>query len=265
MVVIAERINASRKAIGEALRSRDEDLIACVAAEQAQAGANYIDVNGGDPDPAKEAENIAWLIDVVQQTAAAGISVDSADPATMRIGLGKARSKPILNSISLEKSRLDNMLPVAREHDCRVIGLLMSDDGSPGGQDDRLARAGKLIDKLAPAGKGLDEIIIDPCFFPLSVDAGAVAEAIASISAIKARWPGVHVCGGVSNASYGLPQRKYVNLAVMVQAIVAGMDYGIIDPCVPGTMGLIYAAEALAGRDDFCMNYVTAAREGKLT
>jgi 5-methyltetrahydrofolate--homocysteine methyltransferase len=75
----------------------------------------------------------------------------------------------------------------------------------------------------------------------------------------------VHICGGVSNASYGLPERRYVNLALTVLAIFAGMDYAIIDPCVPGTAGLIAAAEALAGNDESCRAYIAAAREGRLS
>jgi cobalamin-dependent methionine synthase I len=264
MIVIAEKINASRKSIAKALSERDADFIAQVAREQADAGADYIDVNGGAPDPRRELENITWLIEVVQGACDKGICVDSADPAAAAAGLAKAGEGAILNSISLEKARMDAMLPVVAERDCMVIGLLMSDDGAPAGGDDRLARAEAMVARLTAAGKKIDEIIIDPCFFPLAAGAAAVAQAIAGVRAIRENWPEIHIGGGVSNTSHGLPQRKFVNLATMAAAIVAGMDCPIVDPCVPGTMGLAYAAEALAGRDEFCMNYVNAARAGEL-
>ena len=85
-----------------------------------------------------------------------------------------------------------------------------------------------------------------------------------AIAAIRANWPSIHIAGGVSNASFGLPKRWYVNMALLVGAIAAGMDYGIIDPCVEGTMGLVRAAEVVAGRDELCMGYISAFREGKL-
>jgi len=266
MIVIGEKINATRSRVGQALKDRDEAAIAALAVEQVRCGAHYIDVNGADPNGEREAANLAWLVDVVRRATEAGISVDSANPAAAGPAMDRAGTKPIVNSISLEADRLEAMLPVVAGHDCLVVGLLMSDEGVPRTVEDRIDRAARLIDKLTTAGgRAIDEIIIDPCFFPLAADIEAVAAALASISAIRSRWPEVHICGGVSNTSHGLPQRRYVNLAVIVQAIAAGMDYGIIDPCVPGTMGLIYAAEALAGRDEFCMNYITAARAGQLT
>ena len=85
-----------------------------------------------------------------------------------------------------------------------------------------------------------------------------------AIAAIRKEWPDVHIGGGCSNISYGLPKRRFVNMALLCQVIFHGMDVGLIDPTQPGIMGTILAAEALAGRDEFCMNYVTAEREGKL-
>lgn len=260
MIIIGEKINATRKAIGQALAERDAGHIIAVATEQAEAGAQYIDVNGGDPRQGAEAENMAWLIDLVQANTAAAVAVDSADPEAMRVGLSLAKHKPILNSISLESERLESMLPIAGQFDCMVVALLMSDDGTPGDVDDRLARAEALIGKLTDAGKAIDEIIVDPCFLPVSTDTNSGRRVIDAIAAIRAKWPEVHIGGGCSNTSFGLPKRKLVNFALLSQAIYAGMDVGLIDPCVPGMIETIVAAEAVAGRDEFCMNYVTAMR-----
>ena len=260
MIIIGEKINATRKAIAAALEQRDAAAIARTAKEQVEAGADYIDVNGGDPRPGQEARNMAWLIEQVQGGTDAPISVDSANPEAVEVGLSMAAKKPILNSISLEKHRLDSLLPLARKHSCMVVALLMSDGGTPAGVDDRLASAEKLIGLLTSAGKGLDEIIVDPCFLPVSADAASGRAVIDAIAAIRARWPAVHIGGGCSNISFGLPKRRYVNFALLCQAVYHGMDTGLIDPCVPDIMGLIWAAEAVAGRDEFCMNYVTKMR-----
>jgi 5-methyltetrahydrofolate--homocysteine methyltransferase len=150
---------------------------------------------------------------------------------------------------------------MAADHDCMVVVLLMSDEGTPGGVEDRLSRAASLIEKLTSAGKELDEIIVDPCFLPVSVDPSAGRSVTDAIGRIRVEWPNVHIGGGCSNISFGLPKRRFINLALLCQAIWHGMDVGIIDPCVEGIVSTILAAEAVAGMDEFCMNYVTAMKQ----
>lgn len=264
MIVIGEKINATRKSIAEALENRDEQTIIKTAKAQADAGADYLDVNGGDPHAGKEAENIEWLVGLVQSNTDLPVAVDTADADAAGRGLDLAEKKPILNSISLESERIEPLLPVAKEHECMVIALLMSDEGPPKGADDRLANAERLIGKLTDVGKNVDEILVDPCLFPAASDPDSVRKCLDGVAAIRDKWPDVHISLGVSNVSHGLPKRHYVNLALLAQAIFMGADAGIVDPTAEGTMAIIHAAEALAGRDEFCMNYVTAAREGKL-
>lgn len=264
MVIIGERINATRKSIAAALEARDEEHIIRTAVEQVEAGADYLDVNGGDPRKGREAENMAWLIGLVQANTDVPLAVDSADPDAAATGLALAAKKPILNSISLESDRLATMLPVVAAHECMVVALLMEDGGTPAGADVRLARAAALIEKLTGAGKAMDEIIVDPCFLPISADPASGRGVVEGIAAIRREWPDVHIGGGVSNISYGLPKRRLVNMTALAQAVFAGMDYAIVDPCTPGIVATILAAEAVAGKDEFCMNFVTAEREGKL-
>ncbi len=264
MIVIGERINATRKSIAAALKARDSDTLIKTALQQAQAGADYLDINGGDPNQQKEVENVAYLLDLVQANTDLPAAVDTASAEAMKTGLKMAKKTPILNSISREAGRLESMLPIAAEYDCMVIALLMSDAGPPAGVDDRLKNAEFLIHQLSKVGKKLDEIIVDPCFLPISTDTSAARNVIEAISMIRREWPEVHIGGGCSNISFGLPKRRWINFALLSQAIYHGMDVGIIDPCIPGIMATIAAAETVAGKDEFCMNYVTAEREGKL-
>lgn len=264
MIVIGEQINATRKRIAEALDKRDAAAIRKVATRQAAAGANYLDINGGDPRAGREAENMAWLIEVAQGCTDLPVAVDSANSDAARVGLSKAKGKPILNSISLEADRFDPLSALAGEYDCMVVALLMGHDGPPRSLDDRLRFAEKLITRLLSVGRKIDDIIVDPCFFPISADAACGREVMQSITSIRQKWPGVHCGGGLSNISYGLPERRLVNLAALSIAIYHGMDAALVDPTQEGVMWTIYASEAVAGVDDFCMNYVVAAREGKL-
>ncbi len=265
MIIIGEKINATRKAIAAALEKRDEKHIIATAQEQARAGANFIDLNGGDPREGMESRNMAWLMDVVQANCDLPVAIDSANPDAVKTGLSMARQKPILNSISLEKDRMGPMLPLAGQFDCMVVALLMGDGGTPCGVDDRLRNAEALIGKITGAGKRVDEIIVDPCFLPVAADQTAGRRVIEAIAAIHRQWPEAHIGGGCSNISFGLPKRRYVNFALLSQAIFHGMDAGLIDPCIPGIVATILAAEAVAGKDEFCMTYVLAEREGKLS
>jgi len=264
MIIIGEKINATRRSIAAAIEARDGDAILAVAAEQIAAGADYLDLNGGDPDPAQEVENMKWLVELVQGAHDTPLCIDSANPDAIRAGLELAAAKPIVNSVSLEAERMEAFLPIVGEKDCMVVALCMSDEGMPTASGDRLERAGKLIEAITGVGRTIEDIIVDPCFLPVSAQPGSGADVCASIAAIKESWPTVHVGGGLSNASFGLPNRRLVNLAMVTSAVFAGMDAALIDPSSPMMVQMILAAEVVSGADEWCANYVTAFREGKL-
>jgi cobalamin-dependent methionine synthase I len=264
MIIIGEKINATRKAIAAAIAARDSKQILDVAGEQVKAGANYLDLNGGNPKPEAEVANMKWLVELVQANLDVPLCIDSANPDAIKLGLSLAKAKPIVNSISLEKERLEKFLPILGSAPCMVVALCMSDEGMPAGVGDRLERAGRLIDRLVRAGKQVSEIIVDPCFLPVSAQPGSGKEVCQAIAEIKKAYPEVHVGGGLSNVSFGLPNRRLVNLAMAVSATYSGMDAAIIDPCTPMMVPLILAAEVVTGADEWCANYVGAFREGKL-
>ena len=264
MIIIGEKINATRKPIAAALEARDADHIIATVAEQAAAGADYLDINGGNPAPAVEVANMQWLADLVQANTDLPLCIDTANPEAMALGLSLAKAKPIVNSISLETERLAALLPVIKDNDCMVFALCMSDEGTPTGADDRAARAEQLIEELTGAGKAVSEIIIDPCFFPVSAEPASAKYVCEAIAEIKSRFPEVHVGGGVSNASYGLPNRRLLNLGMLAMATYHGMDAALVDPCTPDVVSILRASEVLSGAHEWCANYVAAHRAGKL-
>ena len=211
MIIIGEKINATRKQVAAAIANNDKSTIETLATEQTIAGASFLDLNGGDPS--REIENLSWLIDVVQNVTDLPISLDSANPLAIEAGLKKVKKKPLLNSISLEKDRLTKFLPLAQNHDCNVVALLMSDKGVPTGIDDRLMMAEELVGKLIDVGKKESEIFIDPCFLTVYTEPNAGLDLLEAIRKIRKRWPEIHISGGVSNASHGLPARKWINQA----------------------------------------------------
>ena len=153
-------------------------------------------------------------------------------------------------------------MPIVAGTDFKVIALCMSDDGMPQTVDDRLRIADKLVNGLLQANVSVENIFVDPLVQPLSVNDNFGVEFIDAIEKIVATFPGIHTACGLSNISYGLPARKFMNQTFMTMAIAKGLDGAIINPLDTKMMTNIIAAEALCGRDEFCSNYLKAFRAG---
>ena len=263
MIIVGELINASRKAIGAAITAQDSATIQATAIDQHQAGANYIDVNAGI-FVGKEADYLVWLTKTVQAVVNGPCALDSPDPAALEAALAVHQGQAMINSISLEKDRFDKLLPLVAGTDLKVVALCMSDDGMPETVEDRLTIADKLINALVQKGVALDNIYVDPLVQPMSVNNSFGVEFLNAIEAIRQRFPGVHTMCGLSNISFGLPARKFLNQTFMAMAIAKGLDGAIINPLDKRMMANITAAEALAGRDNYCMKYLKAFRAGLL-
>ncbi len=261
MIIIGELINASRKAVAAAIETGDTDTIQKLAVDQAEHMANYIDVNAGifvDKEP----EYLTWLVETVQAVTDTPCAIDSPDPKAIEKALSVHKGIAMINSISLEKERYDNLMPIIAGTDLKVVALCMSDDGMPTTVDDRLKIADKLIDGLVQNNIPIENIFVDPLVQPLSVDSTYGLGFIDTIEAITQKFKGIHTACGLSNISYGLPGRKHLNRAFMIQAILKGLDGAIVNPMDKGMIAAIRTAEALAGKDAYCMNYLKAFRGG---
>jgi len=261
MIIIGELINASRKAIKAAIEAGDAAAIQQVARDQAEAGANYIDVNAGI-FVGQEPGYLKWLVETVQQVTDTPCAIDSPDPAAIEAALAAHKGTPMINSISLEKDRYEKLMPIIAGTQMKVIALCMSDEGMPQTVDDRMKIADTLVNGLVRNQVKIENIFVDPLVQPVSVDKTFGVGFINAIERIVAAFPGIHTACGLSNISYGLPARKFMNQTFMTMAIAKGLDGAIINPLDKKMMANIVAAEALAGRDNFCMNYLKAFRAG---
>jgi len=261
MIIIGELINASRKVVKEAIEAGDVEVIKKIAAAQTEAGADYIDVNAG-VFVGKEPEYLKWLVETVQEATAKPCAIDSPDPAAVEVALEVHDKVAMINSISLEKERYEALLHIVAGTDHKIIALCMSDDGMPQTVDDRMKIADKLINGLVQSNVPVENIFVDPLVQPISVDGSFGLGFINTIEKIRETFPGIHTACGLSNISYGLPGRKYLNRAFMIQAIAKGLDGAIINPMDQGMMASILMGEVLAGKDDFCMNYIKGFRAG---
>ena len=262
MLIVGERINATRKKIGAAVQAQDAEHIKAEAVKQVEAGANLIDVNGGIPG--KETEFLLWLVDVVQEVVEVPLCLDSADAGALEAALPKCNQPPMINSITFEKERLQKVTPLITEHGAKVIALCLSDEGPPQDYEGRIEIAARLVDRLTGDGVPLENIYVDPCVFPVSTSSDAGSFVLDAIAWIHSQYPGVHTICGASNVSFGLPVRKLLNSVFLTMLIARGLDSAIIDPCNTLTRACLLAAEALTGRVEFCTSYIEAFRAGNL-
>ncbi len=263
MIIIGELINASRKAIKAAIEAQDAATIQKVARDQDEAGADYIDVNAG-VFVGKEPEYLKWLVEIVQEVTDKPCAIDSPDPMAVEAALAIHRGIPMINSISLEKERYEKLMPIIAGTDLKVIALCMSDAGMPKTVDDRMKIADDLVSGLLENNVKIENIFVDPLVQPISVDNTFGVAFIDTIEKIVATYPGIHTACGLSNISYGLPARKFMNQTFMTMAIAKGLGGAIVNPLDRKMMANIIAAETLAGRDRYCMSYLKAFRAGQL-
>ena len=261
--VIGERINTSRKKVQEAVANRDAAYIVDDVKKQEQAGASFIDVNAG-ARIGHEEEDMKWLLNTIQPAVDLSLALDSPDPAILEMAFAMVEKKPLINSISLEKERLEAMMPFLEGKDCKIIALCMDDKGMPVSSDDIIERAHTLITELNAIGIATDAIYVDPLVQPISTDGNKGIMVLEAVRGIKAKYPEVHITGGLSNISYGLPQRKIINRTFVTLMMDVGMDSAIIDPLDEKIMATIQTADMLLGKDDFCANFIKGVRAGRI-
>jgi cobalamin-dependent methionine synthase I len=261
--VIGERINTSRKLVQDAVFERNADYIIDDVKKQQEAGANFIDVNAG-ARIGHETEDMKWLLDTIQPIATVPLTLDSPDPAVLEMAFKMVEKTPMINSISLEKDRFDAMMPFLDGKECKIIALCMDDKGMPASSDDIFDRAKTLVGELNKIGIPTSSIYVDPLIQPISTDSLKGVMVLDAIRAIKNEFPDVHISGGLSNISYGLPQRKIINRTFVTLMMDAGMDSAIIDPLDKKIMSTIRTADMLLSHDDYCMNYLKGVRSGAI-
>jgi len=261
--VVGERINTSRKRVQEAVINKDYVYIQDDVKKQQAAGANFIDVNAGARIGHEKAD-MEWLLTVIQEVVTIPLCLDSPDPKVLEMAYGMVKDRPMINSISLEKERYNAMVPFLKGKDCSVVALCMDDSGMPKSAQDVINRAGRLVKGLEGIGVRRELIYIDPLIQPISTDTTKGVMAMDSVRGIMGRFPGVHTICGLSNISYGLPQRRIINRTFLALLMCAGLDAAIIDPIDDKIMAALKATEMLMGNDEYCASYLKGVRAGQI-
>jgi len=264
MIIIGELINTSRKRIARAVEERDAGYISKVARRQASAGAHYIDVNCGTRLE-REIDDLPWLVEIVQDAVDLPVCIDSPRPEAIEAALKVNRKDvPIINSVTAEKDRAEAILPLVKEHGCKIVALTMDESGVPRDAHSRVSIAEKLAGLMEDYEIPIADVFFDPIVQPVSSDGTQGIAFLDAVGSIRERLPQAHIICGLSNISYGLPNRRLINRTFLVMAMLKGLDSAILDPTDRHLMAAACAVEALLGRDEFCMEYIKAFREGRL-
>ena len=255
MIIIGEKLNGSIPSVAKAIAERDADLIRERAKMQAEAGADFLDVCASVEEEV-EVETLKWMIDIVQEVTDTRICVDSPSAKTCAEGIKLCKRPGLVNSVSLEGNKIDTIFPVIADTDWECVALLCDNDGIPDSVEKRMKVFHGIMEKAKEYNIAPSRLHIDPLVVTLSTDQTALTVFAQCCRQIKAEYPDIHITSGLSNISYGLPVRKNINQAFMVLAMNAGMDSAIVDPTNKNMIGMIYAANALLEKDEYCLNYI---------
>ena len=258
-VIIGERINPTgRKKVLAALQEGDFEIVRQDAIKQVESGAAVLDVNAGVPG-ADEPVLMEKVLRTVLEVTDVPLCIDTADSEALEAALKIYEGKALVNSVNGEEESLARVLPLVKEYNSAVIGLCMDDDGIPETPEQRLAVAGKIIERAGKLGIPAEDIVIDPLALTMGADSSAGKVALETIDLVVKEF-GVNITMGASNISFGMPDRKHINSTFIAMAILAGMTCPITNPLVEEIVITVQAADLTMGRDDFGMNWIQAFR-----
>jgi 5-methyltetrahydrofolate--homocysteine methyltransferase len=256
--IIGERINPTgRKLFAEQLRAGDISTVTTDAIAQVQAGADMLDINAGIP-LVDEPELLKSMLRAAQDAVDVPICIDSSVIEALEAGLSVYEGRALVNSVTAEDDRLEEILPLVARHGAAVIGLANDETGIPVTPEERLKHARRIVSVAGDYGIAPADVVIDPLAMTVGADTEAVTTTLATISLIRDEL-GVNMCLGASNVSFGLPQRHVLNAGFLPMAMAAGLTSAIMSTaavCVEA----VRASDLLLGHDPWGANWIAAHR-----
>ncbi len=260
--VIGERINPTgKKRFKEALLAHDVDYILSQAVEQVHAGADILDVNVGLPG-IDEKEMMVTAVKAIQSVCDTPLQLDSTIPEVLEAGLRVYNGKPVVNSVNGEDESLDSILPLVKKYGAAVVGLTLDKNGIPKTAEGRFAIAEKILDRAIEYGIPKEDVFIDCLTLTASAEQDGVMETLNALSRVKNEL-GLKTVLGVSNISFGLPNRELITRTFLTMALQCGLDLPIINPNTESIIGAVRAYKLLAGIDRNSAEFISIyAQEG---
>jgi len=264
MIIIAERINATISSVKEIILNRDAQGLLGLARRQAEAGANYIDLNvsTGVGSPEDEIKAMEWAVETIQGELEIPLCIDSSNPAVLAAGLKSCRGKPaMLNSTKAEQKSFEEVIPLAKEYSTPLVALTMDESGIPKSVKDRVRAGEKIVEACKHYEFPIENVFFDLLVMPISTDVTQGLTTLTAVTEIKKEFPGCRTVLGISNISFGLPGRARLNAGFLHMAAYAGLDAAIVDLLNKEMVVAVRTAELLSGKDKDCRNYLRVFRQ----
>jgi len=264
LIIIGEKINASIPAVKNIIQKRVDQKLIALAKKQAAAGSAYIDVNVATGEGSRNDEILAmqWAIEAIHDKIDTPLCIDSADLAVLEAGINMNGDRPILiNSTKAEDDNLKEIIPLAVHYNASLVALAMDEHGIPKTVQDRLTACEKIVKACHRFGLSLDRVFFDPLVLPVSTDIQQGRVTLDTLAEIKKEFPTAKTVMGLSNVSYGLPERAGLNAAFLHMTVSAGLDAAIMDPLDQQMMRAVKTAEVLVGKDRHCRRYTRLFRK----
>jgi methanogenic corrinoid protein MtbC1/uroporphyrinogen-III decarboxylase len=264
LAVIGERINPTgRKRLAQAIEKGDLKALQEEALKQVQEGAHILDVNVG-VSGIDEPKMLKAAVTAIQEVTDAPLCIDSASPKAIEAALEVYKGKALVNSVNGEKHKLAQVLPLVKQYGAAVIGLTMDDRGIPRDGKSRLEIARLIVKEAAALGIQREDVIIDPLAMAVSADHEAGYETLQALRLIRDEL-GVNQTLGLSNISFGLPERSTINALFLAMAVSSGLTCPIVDPTVWEMRKALLISDMMLGRDEYCLRYLSVAGGKKRT
>ena len=252
--VIGERINPTgKKRFQQALKEHDMNYIMERAIEQAEAGADILDINVGVPGLDEKAL-MKEVVQAVQGVVSLPLQIDSSNAEAIEVGLRYTNGRAIVNSVNAEDEKLDAILPLVKKYGAAVVGLTIGKN-LPQTADERFAFARKIMERAIEVGIPKDDILIDCLTLTISAQQEQAVETLTAVRRVRDEL-GLHNVLGVSNISFGLPERSHITTSFLTQAMFCGLDFPIVNPNNTAIMDTVAAFKALSGEDRSCNSYI---------
>lgn len=259
-VIIAERINPTgRKSLAEELKQGKFDIVREDAIKQTEAGAHIIDINVGAAG-VDEVEILPRAVKMVMEVTNQPLCLDSANPKALKLALEVYPYKALINSVNGEERSLEEILPMVKESGSAVICLTMGEGGIPDNVEKRFEIAEKIIKRAESIGIKKEDLVFDCLVMPNSTNSDAGRITLETQRRVAKEF-GVSITGGYSNVSFGMPDRNLLNIHFITMGIISGLCAPITDPLIDNLAEAIKAADFLAGRDPYGMNYISFYRK----
>lgn len=262
--VIGERINPTgRKKLAAEMNAGNFDTVIKDALAQVAAGATMLDINAGvtavDPN-LTEPPLMVETLKIVQELVDVPLSIDSSVSSAIKAGLEVAKGRPLVNSVTGEVEKLEEILPLIKKYDVPVVAISNDETGISEDPDVRFEVAKKIVEHAADYGIKPQDIVVDPLVMPIGAMGTAGLQVFALVRRLRDEL-GVNTVCGLSNISFGLPHRHGINASFIPMVIASGMTSAIMNPCRPQEMEAVRAANVLAGTDANCSSWISTYRD----